>query len=117
MTIAYTAATLIWLPSLLKHRADFKGYFKALVLLGLLSGFSHFSFAIAMVYGSVVRVMMLFYLAPLWAVLIGYVFLREPLTNSKSIAVICSIVGAYAILGGSGIFATPPSWVDFLAIA
>ncbi len=70
-----------------------------LALLAFLSGVSGIGFTMAMVYGDVVRSMMLFFLIPAWGVLFGRLFLKEPLTPTRVSAVISALLGAFLILG------------------
>ena len=70
-----------------------------LALLAFASGVAGVGFTMAMVYGDVVRSMMLFFLIPAWGVLFGRVFLKEPLTPARILAVISALAGAFLILG------------------
>ena len=77
-----------------------------LALLAFASGVAGVGFTMAMVYGDVVRSMMLFFLIPAWGVLFGRLFLKEPLTPARFLAVVSALVGAFLILGpdfGSGL--------------
>ena len=47
----------------------------------LLGGFANLGFTLSMIYGDVIRAMMLFYLAPVWGVLGGALFLGERRNN------------------------------------
>ena len=70
-----------------------------LALLAFAAGVSGVGFTMAMVYGDVVRAMMLFFLIPAWGVLFGRFFLKEPLTPARILAVISALAGAFLILG------------------
>ncbi|OZB35455.1 MAG: hypothetical protein B7X44_09870 [Halothiobacillus sp. 15-55-196] len=70
-----------------------------LLALALLSGISGTGFTIAMIFGDVVRAMLLFFLIPAWGVIMGRIFLHEPLTPIRIVAVILALGGAVAILG------------------
>ncbi len=70
-----------------------------LALLAFAAGVSGVGFTMAMVYGDVVRSMMLFFLIPAWGVLFGRFFLKEALTPARVLAVISALVGAFLILG------------------
>ncbi|HSH83720.1 MAG TPA: DMT family transporter [Guyparkeria sp.] len=70
-----------------------------LALLAFASGVAGVGFTMAMVYGDVVRSMMLFFLIPAWGVLFGRLLLKEPLTTTRLIAVVCALAGAFLILG------------------
>jgi drug/metabolite transporter (DMT)-like permease len=70
-----------------------------LVPLAFLSGISGVGFTIAMVYGDVVRAMLLFFLIPAWGVVFGRIFLQEAFTPLRLMTVLFALVGAGVILG------------------
>ena len=70
-----------------------------LLALALLSGISGIGFTMAMMFGDVVRAMLLFFLIPAWGVIMGRIFLHEPLTPIRIVAVCLALGGAVAILG------------------
>ena len=72
-------------------------------------------FSYALIHGDVIRVMVLFYLLPIWGVLGGRVFLGERIDAIRWLGVACALVGAFFILGGPQIFDAPPSWIDVIA--
>lgn len=84
-----------WRPNPDKHPLSWRW----LVPLAFLSGVAGIGFAISMVYGDVVRSMLLFFLIPAWGVLFGHWFLGEPLTGFRVIAVSLALGGAAMILG------------------
>ncbi len=96
------------------HHWQGRRYF--LLLFFLFGGYANLAFASAMVYGDVVRAMMLFYLGPVWGVLGGRVFLREHIDIQRWLGVALAMAGAWLILGGASIFSTAPSAVDLLAL-
>ena len=49
-----------------------------------------------------VRVVLLFYLMPLWALLLARVVLKEPLTRLAVVRVVLALVGAALVLAGAG---------------
>lgn len=66
------------------------------------SGFTNAAFNWAVVIGDVVRVVLLFYLMPLWTVLLARFILNEPLTPSAGIRVACALIGAGIVLWPEG---------------
>jgi len=85
-------------------------------LLAFASGVAGVGFTMAMVYGDVVRSMMLFFLIPAWGVIFGRLFLKEPLTPKRVTAVVSAIAGAFFILGpdfGNGLY--PADWFALIA--
>lgn len=89
---------------------------KPTVGIAITGGSAILCFTYALMYGDVVRVMVLFYLLPVWGVLGGRVFLLEPIDRIRWFGVVIAIVGAFLILGGPRIFDSPPTWIDLLAL-
>jgi drug/metabolite transporter (DMT)-like permease len=87
------------------------------LLIALLGGWANASFATSLTYGSVVRVLLLFYLAPVWTVLAARLFLGEPLTRLRLTALGLALGGLAFTLGGPDILAAPLSAVDLLALS
>lgn len=114
--ITYTGMCLVFLPILIKQYQLWYNNLKLMALLFVLGGLANLSFATAIVYGDVVRVMVLFYLIPAWGVLGGWYFLKERIDKIRWFAVFLALFGAFIILGGTHIFQTSPSWIDILAI-
>lgn len=87
-------------------------------LLGIAAagGLAIFCFTYAFLYGDIVRVMVLFYLLPVWGVLGGRIFLQEGIDRYRWLGVGLALSGAFLILGGMKIFDAPPSWIDMLAL-
>lgn len=90
---------------------------RALLGIGLLGGYASVAFNLSVMYGDVVRMMSLFYTLPVWAVLGGRLFLGEPLTWRRGLAVLLALAGAWLILGGVNLLSSPPGWLDALALS
>lgn len=69
-----------------------------LLLLALLSGVSGIGFTVAMVYGDVIRSVLLFFLLPAWGVVMGHVFLRESLSIKRLLTLFLALGGAFTLL-------------------
>jgi drug/metabolite transporter (DMT)-like permease len=83
----------------------------------LLGGYANIAFAMAMIHGEVVRTMMLFYLAPVWGVLGGRIFLGERIDLTRWMGVVLALVGAFLVLGGWRLVSAQPTAVDLLALS
>ena len=77
----------------------------ALWLLVAASGVTNAAFNWGVVIGDVVRVVLLFYLMPLWTVLLARVLLHEPLTRAAALRVAMALGGAAIVLWPAGGFA------------
>jgi len=74
----------------------------ALWVLLAASGTTNAAFNWAMVIGDVVRVVLLFYLMPLWAVLLARLLLGEALTARAALRVVLALAGAAVVLWPAG---------------
>lgn len=88
---------------------------KFLLGIFLAGGSAILCFTYALIYGDVIRVMVLFYLLPVWGVIGGRIFLGEHVDWVRWLGVSSAILGAFFILGGPVIFDAPPSWIDLIA--
>ena len=94
---------------------------RPLWVLVLAAGTTNATFNWAVTIGDVVRVVLLFYLMPLWAVLLARWLLHEPLTPLALLRVALALVGAAIVLWppGQGLAALPvprslPEWLAVL---
>jgi len=115
--IAASAAAALLLPRLLRERGRWRGQGRYLLLIAVLGGYANLAFTVAMIYGEVVRAMVLFYLLPVWGVLGGWLFLGERLDALRAAAVAAALTGAFLILGGFDALRGDISWPDLLAIS
>lgn len=116
--IAAGSAALCLLPLAARQRAAWRGRGAVgLLLIFLLGGYANLAFSTALVYGEVVRVMVLFYLLPVWGVAGGYFFLGERVGKLRLLAVGCALSGAVLVLGGFSAFRGSVSLLDLLAVS
>jgi len=115
--MSYGLIGLCVLPWLLIRRADWLPQWRVVALIALAGGGANVCFASALMAGEVVRVMLLFYLAPIWGVMGGRLAFGEPVTRLRIAAVLAAILGAFLLLGGTAMLDTPPTWIDALALA
>lgn len=114
----YLILSLLFTPAIMRQRRLInRGNLRTLLLIALFGGGANLAFAVALIYGEVVRVMMLFFLLPVWAVLGGRFFLKERVDMARWIGVGLALSGAVLILGGLNALGGMPSWVDLLALA
>lgn len=113
---AYGVLAILVLPWVWRARSSIAGHWHWLLAIVLLGGAANVSFSYAIIYGDVVRVMVLFYLLPVWGVLGGRFILKEPTAWWRWAGVAMALVGAFIILGGPSILTKPINYLDFIAI-
>lgn len=115
--LAYGILALILSPLLIKQFPIWKEHKKMMFLIALFGGGANLAFTYALINGEVIRVMVLFYLLPVWGVAGGRIFLKEEIDRWRYLGVFLAISGAFFILGGFEVFDAPPSWIDLIALA
>jgi len=89
-----------------------------LFLLACVSGWCNTSFILAVLEGNVVRVLLLFYLSPLWTVVLGMLLLHESLSRFSRLTLLSAMCGALIMLWDSNIgMPWPKEMSDWLAIS
>ncbi len=118
-TLVYILSAVVivaWRPASLRQVATQP----ALWLIFLASGATNATFNWSVSIGDVVRVVLLFYLMPLWSLLLARVILHEKLTASAIARVAMALVGAALVLsrghGTDGGNAATPLLPDVLAL-
>lgn len=94
---------------------------RALWVLLLAAGTTNAAFNWATVIGDVVRVVLLFYLMPLWSVLLARWLLNEPLTPAAGVRIVLALIGAGIVLrapeaSGGAALPLPQSLADWLGL-
>lgn len=85
--------------------------------LALTAGWANVAFVLAILDGNVMRVLLLFYMSPLWTVLLGSILLREKLTRQNAETLIIAMIGAMLMLWHEDIGAPwPASYADWMAL-
>lgn len=112
---AYGLVAVVSLPLIWHERRLWRAEWRLLLLIGLLFGIANFLFTWALMVGSVVRCMLLFFLLPAWGVIGGKLFLHEQLGLRRLLAVVLCLFGVFTIVGGIEVFDTPLSFADAAA--
>lgn len=86
--------------------------------LSLVAGWTNLAYVLAIIDGEVMRVMLLFYLSPLWTLLLARVWLHEPWHRPQLLAIALSLLGAVLMLtDGQWIWPWPQSTSEWLALS
>ena len=115
--ILNVAATLIVLPIVIVRSWPSRQDLGRLLVVGLLAGFTFATWNHALIYGSVVRVTLLFYLSPIWATAFGILLLRDPVGPMRILSILLGFAGASMVLEFHGILPVPRNAAEWLALA
>lgn len=113
---AYAAVSLPALPVIWRERGQWRREATLLCVIGLFFGLANFALTLALMTGSVVRVMLLFFLLPAWGVIGGRLFLKEVLGWRRLLAVALCLIGVFILVGGVDALREPLSIADGAAL-
>ena len=119
----YTYGIAIILGALLFAK-NWRGVFnlpKSVIWLGIAAGWTNLSYVLAVIDGEVMRVMLLFYLSPLWTLILAHFWLKETISKTGFISIGISMLGAYIMLadpfsGNSSFLPLPQNKSEWLAL-
>lgn len=96
--LTYGLALLVGSAVFFRHVRTLRQAPMLATLMGLAIGWSNLAYVLAVLEGEVVRVLLLFYLAPLWTVPIAWVLLGEKIDRASGIAMALALAGAVTML-------------------
>lgn len=86
------------------------------VMIGFFAGAGLAFYASGLVYSTVVRTTLLFYLTPVWSTLIGLFWLSEPVGWRRWAAILIGLMGMFLLLSGGAAGAMPLNIGDLLGL-
>jgi len=95
--LIYFVSFLFVFPRFYSLRADFYASKTLYILLAIFAGWTNLGFVLALLEGEVVRVMILFYLSPVWATLLALFILHERLKKRNIFALVLAVAGVFLI--------------------
>ena len=117
--ITYLIPLALALAFTWRHVWTARGHFGWLALLALAAGWTNMAYVLAVIEGEVMRVVLLFYLAPVWTVFFARGMLGERLTPWGWLIMLFSFAGALVMLwsadGGLPVPANRAEWIALSA--
>jgi drug/metabolite transporter (DMT)-like permease len=96
--VMYLTAAMASVPIFIKNRYHWKQIPADLIWLALAAGMTNLAFLVALNDGQVMRVMLLFYLSPLWSVILGRWWLGETLSVAAIMMFVLAMGGTVLML-------------------
>jgi len=94
----YLAAAILAIPIMWKRYHELVTNKGLLLALAVAAGVTNIAFVLALIQGEVMRVMLLFYLSPLWTVLLGRWWLGERLSSQAILFFSIAMIGSLVML-------------------
>ena len=115
--VMYLVAGVLALPFLFKKNIFQAIIRKDLVFLAIAAGITNVAFLVALTEGEVMRVMLLFYLSPIWSVLLSRWWLKERLSSSAIAMLVLAMTGSLVMLWDTSVgWPWPQGLGDWLAL-
>lgn len=116
--IMYSGTLVVAIPVLIKGWQEWKQHPILFFWMAVATGWTNIAFILAVLDGNVVRVLLLFYLSPIWATLLGVFFLGEQLSKRALGILIIAMLGAVIMLWHESLgFPAPKDTADWLALS
>lgn len=116
--VSYGVALLAGVLYVARHELNWREDKARLALMALAAGWCNVAFVIAVIDGTVVRVLLLFYLSPVWAVLLGRWLLGERASRMALAVVGVALAGALVMLWDDALgLPWPRVAADWLALS
>lgn len=112
----FVVALAIFVPVLIRHPPARAAFSTRMIATGMLTGGAFVLYSISIVFTEVVTAILLFYLSPVWATVLGRVLLGERLTGSRAAALVLGLGGLWVVLGGESGVPLPRNIGDWCAL-
>lgn len=96
--LTYATALLFGMVLFIPHWRDLARQPRDVLILAVAAGWTNLAYVLAVIDGEVMRVMLLFYLSPLWTLLLARVMLHEHSGRRGLLVIIFSLTGAFIML-------------------
>jgi len=115
--LAYSGSLVVGLAFFRSHLRHFRTQPLLLCVIALVNGWLNVAFILAVIDGNVIRVILLFYLSPVWSTLLGWLVLKEHISGWSLATLIVAMTGAMTMLWDPALgFPWPQDYTDWLAI-
>ena len=113
----YLVPALLMLPIMARRWRRLLAGGLGLQLTGMVTGLALVLYADALIYTDVIRAMILFYLTPVWSTLLARLYLAEPITGVRWLAIALGFAGLLVIFGVDVGVPLPESVGDWMGLA
>lgn len=115
--LTYGIALILGGAIFARHWRDALRVPKEALLIALAAGWTNLSYVLAVLEGEVMRVLLLFYLAPLWTLILARLMLHEKAGRKGMVVILLSLVGMLTMLWQAGSWPLPQNWAEWIALS
>lgn len=116
--VSYGVALAVGVLYVARYEPSWRADKARLGLMALAAGWCNIAFVIAVIDGTVVRVLLLFYLSPVWTLLLGRWLLGERASRAALLVVAMALIGALVMLWDDALgLPWPQAGADWLALS
>ena len=113
----FAAALALLVPLLVRYPPARAAFTPRMLVTGLLTGGAFVLYTVSIVLTEVVAAILLFYMSPVWATVLGRVLLAERFTASRLVALAMGLGGLWVVLGSESGVPLPRNSGDWCALA
>ena len=113
----FVVSLVVLVPLLIPYAPTRSGLTPRILATGLLTGGAFVLYSISIVLTEVVTAILLFYLSPVWATVLGRFLLAERFTGARVAALVLGLGGLWVVLGGESGVPLPRNAGDWCALA
>ncbi len=116
--LIYAGTLVVAVPFAWRRRHELRANLLFLLMLGMASAWCNVTFFLAVIEGNVVRVILLFYLSPIWTVFLAKWLLHENISTKSWALLVMAMLGAVVMLFDPELGSLwPQGYADYLAIS
>lgn len=112
----YGIALALGVAVFIRHWRELARVPKEVLWIGLAAGWTNLSYVLAVLGGEVMRVLLLFYLAPLWTLLLARLLLKEKAGRRGLVIMLLSLAGMLTMLWQDADLPIPQNKAEWLAL-
>lgn len=114
----YIGTCVYFIPNIKQSFKEIQLKPKLMFVLAIFAGWTNIAFFLAVIDGEVVRVLLLFYMSPIWANVLAYFLLKEHLSLKNFLALIVALAGMLIMLWQNNMgYPWPTNTSDWLALS
>jgi drug/metabolite transporter (DMT)-like permease len=113
----YSIAALLGLALFSRHWRRLRDLPHSAYWLALVAGWTNLTYVLAVIDGEIMRVMLLFYLSPLWTLILAHFWLKERSGWQGLVVIVISLIGAWIMLWQPDGLPAPRNQAEWLALS